>query len=197
MTSCTPKPIAKELWDVINGEITGIQLLWEAVDCLYFKSPDKGFATLETDTPLLFGLTQTAMMESLLMRIARLMDPAISGKGQGSRPNLSLSQLVSLCPALAPQERSVRKLWDDSSLKRIRDKYLSHNDLAEIQKAGHKLSIPLQTEDIEALRALASDLRALRRSAPHQLNNGAYLDESLDLQIQREIGTLGNLLQGG
>ena len=75
-------PSTPDIWAVISKEITGIQLLWEAVEQMYFKAPPaRGIAALESETPLLFRLMQTVLMESLLMRMSRLMDPAASGRG--------------------------------------------------------------------------------------------------------------------
>ena len=72
-----------ELWNIVKKEITGIQLLWETVNGLYFQPRGKGLATLGQEVPTLFRLTQTVLMESLQMRVSRLMDPANSGSGSG------------------------------------------------------------------------------------------------------------------
>ena len=74
-----------ELWSLITKEITGIQVVWEVANSLYFQPHSEGWSRLGQDAPLLFGLTQTVYVESLLMRVARLMDPASSGKG-GHQP---------------------------------------------------------------------------------------------------------------
>lgn len=198
MTTPTPQPTATELlWNIIKKEITGIQLLWEAVDGLYFRPQGRGLATLEPNVPLLFRIMQTAIMESLLMRISRLMDTGVSGKGRGKKTNLSLKRLVGLCVSLAPDEEITRELWDSSTLQNLRDKYLSHNDLARSLTVDHTLNIPLESADIEALRALAGGLRELRRSVNHKLTATAYLDGSLDIQVQHELGVLSKSLLGG
>lgn len=214
MVTTTPdRPSAVELWDIIKKEITSIQLLWETVNGMYFQPKNgKGFQALETDAPLLTHFTQTALMESLLMRISRLMDPANSGKREGDRPNLSLKRLVTLASCTDSDEQAVRVIWDGSNLKNIRDKYLSHNDLVRLleaktneeskerpsgESAKHRLNIPLESADIEALERLAEGLRALRRDVNHKLGGGSYLDKGLDLRVRREIETLGNVLVGG
>jgi hypothetical protein len=197
MTTTTPQPSATELWDIIKREITGIQLLWEAVNGLYFQPQGKGLATLGQDASLFFRLMQTAFMESLLMRVSRLMDPANSGKREGDRPNLSLKRLVAKDSRIDLDEKAIRDIWDGSSLKTVRDKFLSHNDLNRALTAEHTLNIPLETVDIEALQALASGLRELRQNVNHKLTGTAYLDKSLDVQVQHELGVLSKSLLGG
>ena len=198
-TTPTTSPTAVALWAVTKKEVTGIQLLWEAVDGLYFQPQGEGWRSLQTNTPLLVHLTQTAMMESLLMRVSRLMDRATSGRGQGQgqTTNLGLQRLVEVDPSIGASEGAIRGIWDSSGLKAVRDKYLSHNDLSRSMVTNHTLKIPLESADIEALRQLAEGLRALRRNVNSKLGAGAYVDQALDLQVKREIEVLEKTLLGG
>ena len=193
----TTSPSIMDLWNIVKKEITGIQLLWQTANGLYFLPHGRGVAMLEQAMPTLFRLTQTVLMESLLMRVSRLMDPANSGKPEGDRPNLSLKRLVETDSRISCDEKIIRKIWDDSKLKSVRDKYLSHNDLDRVSAAEHTLNIPLTEADIEALQALVSGLRKLRKDVNHKLVGAAYLDEHLDLQVRRELGGLSRLLRGG
>lgn len=192
-----PAPTTQELWTLINKEATGILLVWELVDGLYFKPGRKGLAALSQDSPLFLRLVQTVLMESLLMRVSRLMDPANSGRREGDRPNLSLRRLSESDSRLSEPEKAVLKIWNTSGMKTVRDKYLSHNDLVRSLSEPHTLNIPLEAADIEALRALAKGLRELRRIDHHQLTGTAYLDESLDVQVQRDLCVLDHSLLGG
>ena len=193
----TTSPSILELWSIVKKEITGIQLLWETANGLYFQPHGRGVAMLEQAMPTLFRLAQTVLMESLLMRVSRLMDPAYSGWSEGDKPNLSLKRLVATDHKISCDEEIDRKIWETSSLKTVRDKYLSHNDLGRASTAEHTLNIPLTTADIEALQALVNGLRELRRCVNLKLAEAAYLDEHLDLQVRRELGGLGRLLLGG
>lgn len=47
MTNSKPLSAATELWNVVSKEITGIQLLWETVNGLYFEPDVRGLALLE------------------------------------------------------------------------------------------------------------------------------------------------------
>lgn len=197
MTTPAHPSDAVELWIILSKEITGIQLLWEAVEGLYFKVQGQGLAGLAQDVPLLYRLMQTALMESLLMRISRLMDHAASGRGQGTRGNLSLKRLAEACGDTEAGVKTVRDIWDASKLKHIRDKYLSHNDLGRSLADQRTLNIPLDEADITAMRELASGLREFRRKIHCKFHPGvAYLDEPLSLRVQREIEVLDRSLQG-
>lgn len=196
MTPTTPSTVA-DLWPVIKKEITGIQLLWEAVNGLYFQSQGEGWRALQADAPLLVHLTQTAMMESLLMRVSRLMDPSTTGRGQGQMTNLSLKRLVEVDPNIGADECAIRVIWDSSGLKTVRDKYLSHNDLSRSMAVDHTLNIPLEATDIQALQVLAEGLRTLRRNVNPKLGAGAYVDQGLDAKVRQEIEVLGKTLLGG
>ena len=187
-------PSKSDIWAVISKEITGIQLLWEAVEGIYFKQASpSGLALLDQDTPLLFRLMQTAMMESLLMRMSRLMDPAATG----TKPNLSLKQLTSTDPELGPVVSGVCEAWDASTLKDVRNKYLSHNDLARSLTEKHTLAIPLSMGDVEAMRGLAAALRSLRRVVSQDVSGAPYLDGALDSQMSHEIDVLGRTIVAG
>lgn len=186
------------LWPRIKQEITGIQLLWETVEQMYFRSPrQRGMEQLAADTPLLYGLMQTAMMESLLMRMARLMDPAVTGRGRGAIPNVSLARLGDGTPKLDADVCELRQQWDASGLKNIRDKYLSHNDLARSMAEAHTLNIPLSDADVSAMRTLAKALREFRRTASLKKSPMPYLDESLNLLVSRDIDVLNRSLLAG
>ncbi len=191
-TPTTP-PTAAELWAIIKKEITGIQLLWEAVNGLYFQPHGEGWRALQADTPLLVDLTQTAMMESLLMRVSRLMDPAATGK----LTNLSLKQLLNAAPNIVADEIAIRAVWESSGLVEVRNKYLSHNDLSRLTDTDHTLNIPLESTDIEALRQLTEGLRTLRRNVNPKLDGVPYVDHGLDDKVRREIEVLGKTLLGG
>lgn len=196
--STQPALSTSDIWAVISKEITGIQLLWEAVEQMYFKAqPAQGIAALERDTPLLFRLMQTAMMESLLTRMSRLMDPAVSGRGAGEKPNVGLARLAEADASLVGEVGSVRSVWDASALRLIRDKYLSHNDLARATTQAHTLNIPLSSPDIDAMRALTSALRDFRRDVHQKLNGSVYLDQSVSAQMVCEIDALNRSLIAG
>ena len=192
-TTPTTLPTAAELWAVIKKEITGIQLLWETVNSLYFQPQGKEWRALQGDAPLLIHLAQTALMESLLMRVSRLMDPAATG----NKTNLSLKQLIAADASIDADEKAIRAIWDGSGLVDVRNKYLSHNDLTQSLSTAHTLNIPLEPLDIGALEALAEGMRTLRRSVNHKLGGDAYIDQGLDAQVRRETETLGNVLLGG
>ena len=107
-TTNATNPATIELWTVLKKEITGIQLLWETVNGLYFQPQGKEWQLLMADAPLLVHLMQTGLMESLLMRVSRMMDPATTGK----LTNLSLKQLVNADASIEADEKTLRAIWD-------------------------------------------------------------------------------------
>ncbi|MFP7836560.1 hypothetical protein ACLHTS_06650 [Pseudomonas aeruginosa] len=187
---------ADELWSLIKKEITGVQVVWEVANRLYFQPQGEGWSRLGQDTPLLFGLTQTVYIESLLIRVARLMDPASSGRG-GQQCNLSLKRLLMLEPSIGSDEVTVRRLWDSSGLKSVRDKYLSHNDLKRLLSEEHSVNIPLTTPEIRALRQLVDGLLAFQQSINPKLRGASHLHEGLSVRVQAEVNVLSNMLLGG
>lgn len=198
MTTVPTNLTAEDLWAALKKEITGIQLIWETVECVYLNPDEQILSALEGDTPVVYRLIQTALMESMLMRLSRLMDPANSGKKEGDRPNLSLKRLAELEPEIGDDEKAIRVLWEASSLKTLRDKYLSHNDLTHSLTSQHTLNIPLEPAHIQAMRAMANGLRDLRRSVHRKLNDDVtYLDESLDIEIKRNVDVFNRSLLGG
>lgn len=198
MTSDQTHEAAADLWASLDKEITGVQVLWETVERSFFQTKCQSLATLVQDIPLLYRLTQTAQLESLLMRASRLMDPVASGRGHGARNNVSLNRLKDIRDDVAADVTTVRLVWDRSNLRNVRDKYLSHNDLARSQTEPHTLSIPLDEADVAAIRELVAAMREFRRKTHNRLNPGmTYLDDSLNLQVRREIDVLSRVLQGG
>lgn len=197
MTTPTQQDDCIRMRDTLKKEITGVQLMWEIIECLYFEPARQGLTTLEQDAPLVWRLMQTALVESLLMRMSRLMDPAFSGGGETKR-NLSLKQLAEACKDTANDVKDIRSLWDRSKLEHIRDKYLSHNDLQRSQNAPHTLNAPLDETDVAAMRELTKGLREFRRKVQSRLQRDvSYLDEDVSLQVQREIDVLNRTLLGG
>lgn len=193
VTPPTPQPTAIDIWTAIKKEITGIQLLWETVNNLYWQPAGKEWRAFASDAPLLVHLTQTVMVESLLMRVSRLMDHAAMGK----LTNLSLKQLVALDAGVDAEEQVVRTVWESSGLVDVRNKYLSHNDLSRSMAEEHTLNIPLESADVAALGQLAEGLRTLRRNVNSRLGLGAYVDQGLDAQSRRDVDVLGKSLLGG
>jgi len=189
----TPQPTAIDIWTAIKKEITGIQLLWETVNNLYWQPAGKEWQAFVSDAPLLVSLTQTAMVESLLMRVSRLMDPAATGK----LTNLSLKQLVATAPTIDADEKTILAIWDGSGLADVRNKYLSHNDLNRSMTAEHTLNIPLEPKDVRALVQLADGLRVLRRNVNPKLDLDPYVDQGLDAQSLQAVKVLEKSLQAG
>jgi hypothetical protein len=183
------------LWPRIKQELAGIQLMWTSLDGLFFRANDKpGLSWLHVEVTLLSGLMQSSMMESLLLRIARLMDPPAAGKGNRGAENLSLRALAEAHPSLTDQVNTLKGKWEESDLKRLRDKYLSHNDLKRAQSEQHTINMPMTAADIAGVSSLVDGLMEFRKTANHVIVGAAYLDGSLTLSLDRQLDTLDRML---
>lgn len=187
------EPAIEKVWSLVKKEIAGIQVIWEAANDLFFQPQGEGWRSFRLDTPLLFGLTQTVYIESLVMRVARLMDSSSRGKQQ----NLSLARMSLLAPELATDEATVCGIWDGSGLIQIRNKYLSHNDLTRQLAVDHTVNIPLAPSEIGALRELVEALLAFQQAANLKLQGARYLHEGLSIRVQAEVQVLSKRLLGG
>ena len=127
------------------------------------------------------------------MRLSRLMDPAQTGKFE----NLSLKQLVHADANLTSAESLLRTIWDESNLKTVRDKYLSHNDLHRLSGGEHTLNMLIQRADYEAIRNLLDGLRTFRCTVHRRLNKPAYVDSLVGLQVRRDLDRLDAGLRAG
>lgn len=198
MAAPTAHTVPPQVWDILRKEIAGIQFLWETMEGLCLRAKGQGLVALEKDVPLLRAVIQTALMESLLMRTARLMDRARSSRGQGERVNLSLKYLVQVHAVAESDVAVVQNLWNASKLRIVRDRYLSHNDLERSLTEPHTVNVPLDDVDVAALRELVDALRRFLRQVHEQLWPGLkYLDETVSLDVQRELDVLDRWLQAG
>lgn len=183
---------ALEFWALIKKEITGIQLLWETVNGLYFDTGSEAWAAMNEDAPLFFRLTLSAYIEALLTRISRLMDDP----GSGAKKNLSLKRLKTLMSG--SEDKTIDKIlekWDGSVLNVLRNKNLSHNDLTRIEFEPHTLNLPLSEEGIALLEKFVSALVELRAAINSDLKLGAYLDGGLRKRVECERKTIGRILE--
>jgi hypothetical protein len=136
-------------------------------------------------------------VEALLIRVARLLDPAESGRGTEKRSNLSLKRLKELAPQIESHVSTVQGMWDGSALKHLRNRYLSHNDLESLQTSEHTFNLPLQAADIDLLGNLVKAVMKLCRTVNPVLTDADYSARSLSTTMEANLRVLNNTLQGG
>ncbi|WP_146448358.1 hypothetical protein [Vibrio kanaloae] len=93
--------------------------------------------------PLIFGNYQRCLVDVLYLEISKLLDPM----RQGGNQNLSFAYIISLVPQQYQQELNsdlsvLENLFEQSNLKKYRNKKLAHNDLQSIKsERGIELNI--------------------------------------------------------
>lgn len=163
---------ALQLLDRIGHELT---LLWgqlEAWQELFDVEQERRQALLAATAPGFFAIVQMTLAESILMRLARLMDsPKMAGQDN--------STFRSLCDALsdnpsAALRRDIQAVTDEwakkcretraeqgeyARLKVLRNKWLAHNDTEQKHaQPTDSLGIPLTHEDFALAQGLAGTL---------------------------------------
>lgn len=169
-----------EMLDHIGNELKLLWVLLDAYQELFLIEQDKRAKLLADTAPGFFSVVQVALIESIFMRIFRLLDEAYMGSGA----NCSFEALRKLIPRQPSKRRPIgqefrlrqalrqlRKDWGVaggpySGLKKIRTKVLAHNDYTHhSRRASGQLWMTLSADEFEKARSLGVKLWALYRQA--------------------------------
>ena len=170
---------ALKLLNHIGNEL---KLLWwqmEAWQELFDIEQQKRQALIQTTAPGFFSIVQVTLAESILLRIARLMDPPKSaGQENSTIRNLGETLSGDSQDSLPSDIRSLTEEWSkkDSQtkdeqgkyarLKVLRNKWLAHNDwLQRRDQSSNSLWIPLTHDDFSLAQGLAGSLWSIYRKA--------------------------------
>lgn len=185
---------ALELLDHIGRELT---LLWGQLEVwqeLFDVEQEKRQALIATTAPGFFAIVQFTLAESILMRIARLMDPP---KSQG-QDNSAFSRLLAELPYDANDflHRDLEALTGEwlkidrqtkaeqgkyVRLKLLRNKWLAHNDWRQRQEqSAGALGVPLTHEDFALAQRLAGMLWSIYCRACHLLRGAGVVEPQHD-----------------
>lgn len=156
-----------ELLEIIKREMALLSVQLDSYQAMYLLEQDSRRRLIDDTAPGFFAVVQVSMVESILMRVARLMDPPKSS-GQS---NGSFSRLLSddTHRSLEPEWQEVLNEWKDDgrfgAVRRLRNKHLGHNDLGvwEAKRQG-EVWIPITAGEFDAVASLAKALWALLRS---------------------------------
>lgn len=121
---------------------------------------DHSVKVLNEFNPLIFGNYQKVLISSILSKVARLLDPATTGRDRA--PNLSLAYFIEKYrlqddPEVKGEFEYIKDFYKNSNLKTYRNKVLSHNDAALAYK-GESISLKLEAPDVESLIGFIGDL---------------------------------------
>lgn len=141
---------------------------------------------LQETAPGFFSLVQSALLEALFIRLARLMD-STNSSGNASKQNLSFKRLFlgNNYPNAAKKFKLAINDWEgNKSLLTYRNKIFAHNDLEIARGTTPQVSIKLQAQDVTNLRQQFTKLWAVLATAYLEKDKTAILEpnfESLDM----------------
>jgi hypothetical protein len=213
---------SSELLEMIKREMALLSVQLDSYQALYLLEQGSRRNLMDDTAPGFFAVVQVSMVESILMRVARLMDP-LKSSGQS---NASFSSLFSddAHRSVEPEWQGVLNEWKDDgrfgAVRRLRNKHLGHNDLGvwEAKRQGEAW-IPITADEFDAVTSLSQALWALLRSvrrkaheadllpppamrgeSPTQilrcLAGGTFLDELLERDdLMAEAARLGRYVQ--
>lgn len=154
---------------LLNQVGNELKLLWWQLDAyqeLFLVEQEKRSALLRATAPGFFAITQKSMVESILMRLSRLMDGAKScGEENSSIGNLCAALDASHKP-LKDELQALRDEWANKGadapyarLVLLRNKVLAHNDYVEHSALDpQQLSMDLSAPDVTLVFQLAQRL---------------------------------------
>lgn len=169
-----------DMLDRIGNELKLLWMLLDAYQELYLVEQDKRAKLLNDTSPGFFAVMQVALIESMFMRIFRLMDAGEIGGDANCSFDTLRKLIAKQVPAQRKEEkvfrlrlclRQLRKDWrvsdgPYSGLKKIRNKDLAHNDYTHhTRRASGQLWMALSAEEFENARLLGARLWALYRQA--------------------------------
>jgi|JI10StandDraft_1071094.scaffolds.fasta_scaffold342414_2 hypothetical protein len=152
--------------EIIKSELALLSVQLDSYRAVFLLEQDKRNELVKDSAPGFFALHQMAMVESILMRVSRLMDPEKS-VGQD---NASFKRLVQFSPfnTHAKDWTAIHEEWNDGGkfgrVRHLRNKFLAHNDLTlwKCRPPGQSW-IPISPDDFQCLIDLAKALWALLR----------------------------------
>lgn len=154
--------------EIIKSELALLSVQLDSYRAVFLLEQDKRKELVKDSAPGFFALHQMAMVESILMRVSRLMDPEESVR----QDNASFMRLVQFSPfnTHAKDWTEIHEEWNDGGkfgrVRLLRNKFLAHNDLTlwKCRPPGQSW-IPISQDDFQCLIELAKALWALLRKA--------------------------------
>ncbi len=125
-------PELRELFEVLNEEVTWLHTVWELYIQFYGTS-DENYKIMNASAPQFFAILKTMLFNELVMILNRLTEKATTlGKANASLEKLiaqlDVVQDAKLISSL--QQRLLRTRNNYNAFRIWRDKILSHNDFA-------------------------------------------------------------------
>ncbi len=151
-------PELRELFDVLNEEVTWLHTVWELYVQFYGTS-DENYKIMNATAPQFFAILKTMLFNELVMILNRLTEKATTlGKTNASLEKLigqmDVVQDAKLISSLQQRLLNIRNNY--SAFRTWRDKILSHNDFAiALQRDSRDLPGITRKEAEAAIREIA------------------------------------------
>jgi len=174
----------QEIHDAIKQEMNAVWAYIHAYSELFEHPDQRRMELLEETAPSFFALVQTALIECVLIRMARLMDPQESGRNNANQ-NLSFDRLFSSCTdasdlaEAAVQFAEVCRDWQGikyRQLKEYRNKVQAHNDFPTIKGAPSLINTKLDLDDVKLIKELFCDLWKVLATAHMAFRGDALIE---------------------
>jgi len=166
MSGAMPPDLA-EIHDLLYQEVSWLHARWNLYCQLYASSEDT-VDLLNRSAPSFFNICQGVLIDSVLLGISRITEPAETGKGKTKQLNLTLRRLAAtIDPADYPTLRSdidkslVAAEGYFAFAKALRHKLIAHNDLLVHQKIAAPPPPKADRQKIEAALQTIRDIMNL------------------------------------
>jgi AbiU2 len=166
MSGVMPSHLA-ETHHLLFQEVSWLHARWN-VYCQLFVSNEQTVDLLNRSAPGFFYICQTVLIDSVLLGISRLTDPAESRNGKGKQLNLSLKRLAATVdsadyPTLRNDiDKAVLAAEAYFSFARaLRHKLIAHNDLLVHQQKPVPLPTKADRQKIETALQTIRDIMNL------------------------------------
>lgn len=157
-----------EVLEILKKELALLCAQLDTYQALFLLEQERRAPLINDAAPGFFALTQLAMVESILMRVSRLMDPECTGRGKAQKHNASFRALIRTGVSVAVDQEWACLLegWNPGGkfnrVNELRNKFLAHNDLGLWNaRENNEAWIPISTAEFDAVIALTKRLWSL------------------------------------
>jgi hypothetical protein len=150
---------SERIYEELSKEVTWINYKWAFYYALY-ESKESRIDLINEADPVFFDTIQILLLESVILNIARLFDPASMGKNE----NLTLDSLeISLD---IPSCSTINILLDEAKISTekiriIRHKYIAHLDIDKALKQSNMLDEVTKDEIEKAINNIVSVMKSI------------------------------------
>jgi hypothetical protein len=192
-----PEPIAT-LFGALERHVVGVHKIWYTFEHLYER--DENRALLNDFAPEFFRQMEYILVENLILRIARLLDPATSAKHK----NCSLARLREDLASVIDFNARVllgivlhRTKTLAVPLLDLRHKVIAHSEYTRAVAPGDLL-FPLRSDDVDAilagLRDFMNTVTSVFQSTPAVLFEWIPAEGANELMAQLRLRSRGGLV---